>query len=790
MILNYLKITIRKFYKDFRFSLINLAGLSLGMFCFMIIVFYISFETGFDRFHKNSDNIYRMGWAIKSPDATEKYSVTTAQPAPDMYESFPEISGFCRFSMLSEGYLGYLQEDFFTENFLFADSGFFDLFDYELIIGNPETCLRQPYSILLTQSMAEKIFHKDNPIGESLSWNNEYDFIVTGILKDPPSDSHLQFSVLASFSSLYEIKNAYLGWNGGVGYFSYLLFEEGKTPKDLDEKLEQLYFDNINQLYEQGGWKIVPFFEPLKDIHLKANSEGQIGRRGNPANNRLFLIIAIIILCLACINFMNLSTARYSTRTRELGVRKVFGASRRNIILQYYGESLLMVCIACIPALILLEALLPVIQRISGSEFSIYSRGNLPVIIALPLIIFLTGAIAGSYPSLFLSSFSPVSILKGKINPGKKNLTFRNILVIIQFTAGSALIICTLIIGSQLNYIRNKDLGFDKNNILVLPMTSIEFRQNLAVLQEEIGKLSGVISTTATDFIPGIQNASEGYIPEGSDNSLIFNRISVDYNYIETMGLAIKTGRSFSEDFSTDKDAFIINEALARKMGWDNPLEKSLTRDGTHPVIGVVKDFNYSKLASPISPLIINLKPFNGYNYLLVKTSVLNHKELIRKIRSIWKEFDSNEPFDYHFLDKYIENEYESERKFGNLFITASILSLLIAALGLFGLSSFEAEKRKKEIGIRKVLGSTVNKITSGFIKKFFLLVVISNFIAWPIAWKIMNNWLNTFEFRTEIKASNFIAALLISMLIALITVWSRTYKIANMNPADAIRCE
>ncbi len=790
MIKNYLKTAIRNFTKDIRFSLINLIGFSLGLFSFLVIIFYVKHESSYDLFHENSENIYRMGWNMKSPEGIDKYSVTTAGPAPDIYENFPSVKAFCRLSYGREGFFSYDKRDFKVENFFYADSGFFDIFSYKLLQGNPRTCLRDPFSVVLSKSTAESIFGNEDPVGKIIKWDNQHDFLITGVIEDPPADSHLKYSALASFSTLYTFNNVYLDWDGGVAYFNYFLFERNSSPADLREKLDELHYDNINYKYEQGGWKVIPRFEKFTDIHLYSEGEGNIAPRGNPEKNKLFLLVAIIILILACVNFMNLSSARYSARSEEVAIRKVFGATRPKLIRQFLGESILIVSLATVIALILLEAALPYIQNLSKTEFSIYSNKNLIILASIPLIILVTGVLAGSYPALFLSSFKPASIFRKSLGVNKRGLSFRNILVIFQFSVSISLIICTFIVLNQMQFMMSKDLGFDKENMIALQVTSDEFRNKHALVQDEISRIKDVISTAATAYFPGIENASEGYRPEGQEKSILINRIAIDHNYLSTMGLKIKEGRAFSKDFPTDSSAFMVNESFVRRFGWDEPIGKFISRDGKHKIIGVVQDFHYSSMHSPISPLILNLVPYYGFSYIIVKFKTDNLPELISQIKDTWKNIDPDEPFNYEFIDDHLRNVYEKEIKFSQIFLIFTILATILASLGLFGLAAFEAEKRKQEIGIRKILGSTVTGVTSFLVSNFLKLVLISNLIAWPVAYFLMKRWLENFEFRTSLNPLAFIFATALSLLIAIITVWSRSYRIANMNPADTIRVE
>ena len=788
MILNVLKTALRNFIRNLQYSFINLFGFSIGLLSFLIIIIYVNHENHYDRFHKNGKRLYRAGWIMKSPNSEERLAVSTAAFGPSLFEEFPQVIDFSRFSTPQEGYLNYNKNDYKTEKLMYADSSLFRMFSFKLLRGDKSRCLKDPYSIVLTKSLADKIFGGEDPMGKSLKWNKLRIFSVTGIAEDPLSNSHLDFSALVSFSTLYSYDNTYLDWNGGVSYYTYILLAENSEISATDTLVGNFMHKHINYLYEPAGWKITPIFQQMKDIYLDNSVIG--GMTGNPVHNFIYLITAIFILILACINFMNLSTARYTSRAGEVAVRKTFGATRGHVIRQFLGESLLMTFLGMIIAMVLLEAAMPVFRNLSGKDITIYNSDNLWILCSLPLIIFLISLIAGSYPAFYLSSFTPLHILRSTGRKGKLGISFRNFLVLFQFSVGIVLILSTIMVYKQVRYLRDHDLGFDKENLVIFPMTSMDFRQKQDLVQQEIMKLPGVVSTSAISFIPGITNYREGFTLEGMDKGALINRLAGDYGMIRTLGLEVKEGRSFSREFSTDQSAYMVNESLVRFAGWDDAIGKSISRDGEHKVIGVLKDFNFTGLNQPITPLIINLIPYDAYNSILVRYKTDNIKKLLSGIEIAWKDIDQDEPFDYNFVSAELENLYRSDMKFGQIFLTFAILAIIIAALGLFGLASFEAERRTREIGIRKVMGSTAFGIVRILVGKFTFWVVMSNIIAWPVAWLIIQRWLDNFAYKTETSILIFVLAGLFSLLIALMTVTIKSLHTAQRNPVYALRHE
>ncbi len=788
MLFNILKTASRNFLRNLQYSFINLFGFSLGLLSFLLIILYVNHEKNFDRFHDNSEQLYRAGWIMKSPTDEKKLAVSTAAFGPSLFDEFPSIIDFTRLSNPGEGYLRYADKDYKTRMLVYADSSFFRMFSFDLLQGDPLTCLQDPYSIVLSSSLARKIFGDEDPMGKSLKWNKQHIFTVTGVVADHPSKSHIRFTALASFSTLYTYDNVYLDWNGGLSYYTYILLGDKTNITALEPQLGDFMHAHINYLYEQAGWKVIPHFQNMKDIYLDDTVLG--GLTGNPVRNMVYMVVAVFILILVCINFMNLSTARYSSRAGEVAVRKTFGAARNQIIRQFLGESLLMTTLGMIIALILLEAFTPLFNEITGKELNLYDPGNLRILLALPFIILFISLTAGSYPAFYLSGFSPLFILRSKGKTGNGSVSFRNFLVLFQFAVSIILIISTLMVYKQVRFLREHDLGFDKENLIILPMSSHDFRQKHEIVQDEISGVPGVISTAAIAFFPGEGDYSEGFQPEGYDQPVMFNKITGDYGMIRTLGLEISEGRGFSRSFGADTEAIMINESLARSLGWDDPLGKNISRNGDHEVIGVVKDFNFTSLSQPIRPLIIGMVPYDGYTNILVRFKTENIKNMLASVERVWKSIDPYEPFDYSFVDARLENLYKADLRSGQIFMAFAILAMIIASLGVYGLASFEAERRTREIGIRKVLGSSSRGIIRILVGKFTFWVALSNLIAWPAAWIIMQRWLDHFAYRTTLSISIFIAASLFSVLIALLTVTVKSYRTAIRNPVESLRYE
>ena len=642
---------------------------------------------------------------------------------------------------------------------------------------------------MINSETAAEIFGDENPVGKIIRWNNKDDLTITGIVETPPVCSHLQFTSLISFSSLYQDPRLYMDWNGGMQYYHYIELTPGYPADDLQAKLPDFMYEHINYLYEQHGASIQATLQPVTDIHLRSGYAGEIGQVGSMSNIYIFSAIALFVLFIACINFMNLTTAKSTRRAREVGMRKVLGAAQNSIIRQFLGEAIIMSLIGLVISLILIEVLLPVFSWMVNRELVLYQAQNIDLVIGIFVFVVLVGILAGSYPSFYISSFKPARVLKG-ISSGKGGSVFRNILVLIQFAISIVLIISTLVIYSQLGFIRSMDVGYQKENIVMLDFSSDSYKAKYELLKNELENIPGIISTSATSEVPGQGFTRNGYLPEGFDQPLMFHAVDVDYDYIKTMGLQVIRGRSFSPEFSTDKNAYMINEVLQRQLNWDDPVGKRIDRGGPHEVIGVVKDFHFASLHQEIGSLIFHMNPYLGYDHLLVRYRTDNVSGMMREIESAWKRIDSSEPFEYQFLDEVFDNMYRDEQRMSTMLLYIALLAIIIACMGLFGLALYNTEQRTKEIGVRKVYGSTVSRIVLLLTGKFTIWVIIANLLAWPVAYILMRKYMQMYAYRIDFPVWIFFVTALIAYLIALFTISFQSIKAGNKNPADALRYE
>ncbi|OQX75427.1 MAG: hypothetical protein B6D64_11655 [Bacteroidetes bacterium 4484_276] len=789
MIKHFLLITFRQFIKHKFYVSIKLLGLSIGIAVSLLIMLYVFHEWSFDNFHHDRNSIYSMIVEDHHGDLVDNSAMSTAGIGPSLLEEFPEITDMVRLSGPAESYFISEGKSKQVRDVIFADSSIFSVFTFPLANGNPVYALRGPFTMVLTESTAGQLFGDKDPIGEILKYNGKYNFRITGIVKDPPANSHIYFNAILSFASLYEMEGYYLGWDGGWSYYTYIKTANNIDWQNLGLKLVPFLEKHINYKYRNYGSELAIHFDPLKKVYLHSSAPGEFPRSGDPVNLYIFSAIALLILLIACINFMNLSTARFINRAREVGVRKVVGASRGMLVRQFLGESVTISMLALFIAIILVEILLPEFNELTNSDVSLYGTSVwiIPVLILFGVVV---GVFAGSYPAFFMSSFKPISVIKGNMLSKTKGKGFRNVLVVIQFFIATILILSTITIFRQLSYVNNKSLGFDKGDILVLSLTGEGSKTKCELLKTELKKMPFVESAGASSDIPVDGFSQNGYVPQGYDNSMMFHVLDVDDDYLETMGIRISDGSGFSENFSTDENSYLINRALAGKLSWDRPVGKTISRNGKHTIIGVVDDFHYAPLQFQIDPLIITRKPYMGFNYLSIRVKTVRLQEAVESIETLWVEMFPSEPFIYSFLDKSVETSYSREQEFAKIFTYFALLAILLAGLGLFGLASFLTEQRRKEIGIRKTFGANTGKIIWWLGRDFTKMVLIGNLLAWPLAWYLLQRWLDGFAFHAPLSPIIFILTLLFSLLFAFATVAWQSAKAARQNPVDAIRYE
>jgi putative ABC transport system permease protein len=786
MFKNYIKIAFRNLIKYKSHTIINVLGLAIGLAATILISLYIHFELSFDNFHTHADNIYRISLVHKHKDVIEYDSPQFTPPiGPAMKKDFPEIEDFARISVLRSSYLRTDKRTLKVNDIRHANPGFLEIFSFPVIGGNRSTMLSDPFSLVLTQPTAKRLFGEENAIGKMVEMDDGDLYKITGILESPPENSHLKFDALISFSTMYNQSGWYMDWNGGNQYITYIKLFAGINPTVLNEKFPRFLWKYINKDYSTIGVKIEAYLQPLRDIHLfYSDGLGML-------KIIILTAIALLILIMACINYINLGMARSAFRAREVGVRKVLGAEKKSLIRQFLMESIIITMIALVLAVLLVELIRPVYYGIIGYHPTLINIYDPLQIGGLLFIIIVVGIISGAYPAFYLSSIQPIKSLKGIFKTGETKKTTRNTLIITQFLISITLIIITIAVNAQLSFIRSKELGFNKDQILVLPLPGEEVQKESLILKEELLRLPGVKYATASSEIPIRNFTSNGYIPEGYETPMMIHVVDVDEDFLNTFDIHLVRGRNFSSNSPTDKSAYLINETLAKKLGWDNPLGKTIRRNGNHQVIGLVQDFHYATFYNKIEPLIISHQPErNRFHNLSLKIYPNRIAETLKSVESKWDELVPDKPFEFWFLNESFDNLYRMEQKFEKVFFYFSFVALAIALLGLYSLVSFSTEQRTKEIGVRKVLGASTLKIINLISKEYLLLVLIANIIAWPVAWIVLNKLFQHFAYKIEIGFWIFLLAGVIAFTIAFITVSYQAIKAALSNPVEALRYE
>jgi putative ABC transport system permease protein len=799
MLKNYIKITLRNIKRNKVFSFTNIAGLAIGMACCILIVNYIVFESSYDRFHKNADEIYRVNTLLEIGGHGGDLASSNHPIGDYLRDNYSEVINSTRFRRYKYGQtLVELEENKFFENRVYyADASVFDVFTYPMIVGDPKTALKSPHSIVLTESMASKLFGEDSPLGKILRLDNREDFKVTGVIKDIPRNTHFPINMLLSFESFY-VNNPQLKgrWAGDFEVHTFVLLKEGFDYKELETKLPAIVEKQLGNLIKAIGGRVEYSIQPLTDIHLHSDLLNEPTGQSDIAYIYGFSAIAIFILLIACFNFMNLSTARSAKRANEVGIRKVLGASKTKLVYQFLGESLILSTFAYFIAAGFAELSFPIIRSLTSVELNIFFT-EIPQFILISVgFVFVVGIVAGSYPAFFLSGFKPVSILKGSLRTGPKSYRFRSILVVLQFAISVFLFIGTIIIFNQIRFMKNRNLGFDREHLVFIQIFEDSMQSSIETVKEELKKIPGVVYTSAVSHVPGHGATHNGYVPEGFayEESLMMGRISVDPDFITTFGIELVSGRNFSTEFSTDKKySILLNEVAVKEIGWDDPLGKQIREldDQMVPktVIGVVRNFHTDTLHNPLAPICIDQNPDN-FAYIAVRLGPGNISETMTLLEKKWKELDSTGTFDYAFLEDSIVGQYRAEEKLSEIFTYFSILAIVIACLGLFGLASFTSEQKTKEIGIRKVLGAPISGIVFLLSKEFTKWIIAANLLAWPIAYFIMQKWLQNFAFRILIGIGPFFLAAFLALLIALITVSYQSLKAAFANPIESLHYE
>lgn len=803
MFKNYFKTAWRNIRKNKLFSFINILGLSIGIATCFIIMLYVQDELSYDRFNKNADKIARIVFHANIDGGKIDEGGVMAPVAQVMKKDFPEVADATRLLQFGSPKITYKDKNFKDDELALVDPNFFSIFTLPMVEGDAKTALQQPHTVVLTKKTAKKYFGNENAIGKILAFNNNTElYKVTGVINDVPSNSHFHFDMFGSMTGWEQAKSD--SWMYGQ-FYTYLLLKPGTdyaklqsefpamVEKYMGPQVQQAMGVSLEQFRTKGnelGFRL----QPLTSIHLYSQTTSELEPGGNASYVYIFGGIAIFMLIVACINFINLSTASATKRAKEVGVRKVAGSGKLQLISQFLSESMLITLFALIIALLLVQIALPAFNNISGKQLSFDTKPIL-AFIALGLLV---GIIAGIYPAFYLSSFRPIAVLKGKLTTNNKSFGLRSSLVVFQFFISVGLIISTIVVYQQMKFIQNKKLGYDKEQLLTLP-NSWALGKNEQVYKQQMLKDPRITNATVSWYKPaGPTNSNNSLVyPKGHDNEMLRAvGFHVDEQYIPTFGMEMAAGRNFSSAFATDSSAVIINESAAKAFGFNNntALDQTIVwvnsdKGDKFPfhVIGVVKDFNFKSLHEPIAPLLMTLQPEGG---LIFKIKTADVAGLLSTMKKQWDEFNTDEPFTYAFIDDLSNKTYSAEQKTGTILTIFSILIIFVACLGLFGLATYTAEQRTKEIGIRKVLGASITQVTQMLSKEFLKLVMIASLFAFPAAWWAMNKWLQSFAYRINISWWVFAIAGVTALLIALFTVSFQAIKAAMANPVKSLRTE
>jgi putative ABC transport system permease protein len=796
MLKNLLKIAFRTIRKDKVYSAINVAGLTIGITCSLFLLLYILDELSYDRYHKNADTIYRVVSNIKEPDNAFTWAVVQIPLAEELRDNYPEVKNAVRFFGTDRTLYKNGDKQFYEEDFVLTDSTVFDMFTYEFTVGDPATALDAPFSIVLSESIAGKYFGKHQVLGESIQSQQGEEFKITGVIKDVPFNSHYRFDALISKSTRLQQQGSW----GSFGVFTYIQLPDNYELSKMYSSLDKIIKEKVNPIFEQYGISINYELQKITDIHLHSKIQDEAEEGGDISYIYIFGAVAAFMLIIACINYINLATARSANRAKEVGIRKVMGSERRQLILQFITESIVLAVASLVVSLVLIYALLPGFNSLANKHITFAYLFQGPVLLALMAIVIVVGVIGGSYPAFYLSGFNPVQVLKGKLAVRGESSVLRKSLVVLQFSISIFMLISTLIVFNQLGYMRNKDLGFDKSRVLRLEL-SRQTIQNAGALVNKLKQSTEVVSAGMADSSPGQGIGKLLMKVEDRDGKMTDRGVDLftaDYDFVKSLGMTIVEGRDFSRDIPSDTTyAVLVNEAMVKRMGWENPIGRKFEFPGGPPgailerrVIGVIKDYHQNSLYDAIEPLMILLG--HELNYVFVRTQEGDVRKSLAAVESIWKEVNPNDPFEYNFLDQDFNSQYKSDEKRSQIFTAFSLLTIFIACLGLLGLAAFTTELRTKEIGVRKIIGASVQSLVLLVSNEFFLLVAIGLIIACPVAWYFTDNWLQNFAYRINLKGEwpTFVLSALAALVIAFATVGYHVVRTAIANPVKSLRDE
>ena len=800
MFKNYLKITLRNLKRHKGYFFINISGLIVGIVVCILIFLYVKDELSYDKFNKKADRIYRIVNSGNIRGNHIEVPLVSGPWGPAMVDEFPEVLKAVRLKVPESRWtIKYEDKKFFEKGFYFADPSFLEVFDIEIVSGDPENVLDAPYSIVITEEMAKKYFADENPIGKVISADLWLNLNVTGIMKKHPSTSHMNFNFLANFETLLTAKEP----PGKLPYsdlsrwenfqiHTYILLDENANPEAVEGKMSAFLKKHLKRMAGIAGVEFNPYLQKLTDIHLKSHLEGEIGPNSNESYIYIFSIVAVFILIIASINFMNLSTARSVNRAKEVGMRKVIGATRLQLTRQFLIESVLLTFFAVVVAGVFVLLLLPEFNTITGKDIKPSEIINIKMFFALGCLSIIVGLISGSYPAFLLSAFRPIAVLSGKLRSRNSGSLLRRFLVVVQFVISIFLIIALSVIYSQMNFLKNKRLGFDKEHIIAVPLSDYYVRTTYESYKNSLLANSSIKSVSGASGIPGgIFNL--GLLWTAGSNFREAKKVqmlSVDYDFIETFDIELLKGRGFLKEFQGDmRRALLLNEEAVQLFGFDSPIDKILFPFRSR-VTGVVKNYHFKSLHQKIEPFVLQLNTSDNLRWVFIKIKGENIPGSLSFAEKEWQKVNPDHPFEYTFVDENYDLLYQSEMKLSRLFSFFTGIALFIACLGLFGLSSFTAEQRTKEIGIRKVLGASVRNIVYILMNKFMGLVILANFIAWPVAYFAMGKWLRNFAYKADLSLYLFALSGLLALVIAAATISYQTIKAARANPVNSLKYE
>jgi putative ABC transport system permease protein len=805
MLKNYVKIAFRNITRHKGYTFISIFGLATGIICCLLILVYVQDELSYDRYHEKANQIYRIINAGLIRGNQIEMPLVSGPWGPAMVEEFPEVLKAVRIKPPdSRWVIKYGDRRFPEKGLYFVDPTFFEVFNVEMVAGDPKTALDAPYSMVITEEMAKKYFGEEDPIGKILVGDNWINLNITGIMRKHPPSTHMNYDFLVNFETLNRAiepvnqqplyGDLSRNWQN-FRIYTYLLLDENADPEAVEGKMRTLLEDRLGSFFRTAGVELNPYLQKLTDIHLKSNLEGELGPNSDESYIYIFSAVAVFILLIACINFMNLATARSETRAKEVGMRKVVGADRFQLIKQFLSESLMFTFFASVIACVAVLFLLTPFNAIAEKNISASSLLNGQTILSLIGLIFTVGIISGSYPAFLLSAFRPAEVLSGKKHKGASGGLLRKILVVVQFSISVFLILGLSIIYSQMGYIKNRPLGYDEENIMAVPLSDPAPRSTYESYKNALLSNSGVINVSAASTIPGGLFGIGLLRPVGrpANDNLTVQWLVVDYDFVDTLGMELQEGRDFSREFAADMNrALLMNEEAVKQFGFDSGLDKRLSGGGpvVLPVIGVLKDFYFKSLHQKIEPFVLLLGSGQNFNWVFIKTTNDSMPRVMNFAEQQWRRINPGHPFEYTFVDRNIAMMYQSETKLSRLFSIFTGIAIYIACLGLFGLASFTVMQRTKEIGIRKVLGASGSGIVVLLSKEYVKWVALANVIAWPLAYYFMSKWLAGFAYHTSLNILTFFASGLLALIIALLTVSFQTFRAAAVNPVDSLRYE